>query len=171
MKKLVDLKLDMRETFGIAFLMLSISIRRSGMFKSSKIRYHGKTDFGYHVRNVCRNIDNDNYSINKKYKENRAKEQALIQEQIAKYGGVLLVRSGTDCDCVDYSYARKNTEIKNLSDLDKARFDQVESADGPCSLAIVSEEEFMMHGGDGSSFTHDHIMEAFENGRGTCVVV
>lgn len=69
-----------------------------------------------------------------------------------------------DCDCAEASYARK---FENEKEFQIWRDDFYESAEGPCSATRCTKEQYEAF----EESTRDRALEAFEDGRGTAVLI
>ena len=69
-----------------------------------------------------------------------------------------------DCDCVEVSGYGIAKDRKDFAESQQAMW---ENAEGTCWMKRCSKSEYMRYGGQEQ--TRDRVMEAYENGRGTCV--
>ena len=88
-------------------------------------------------------------------------DRAKIAGTIAKYiddaGMVGVVKSGRDCDGVEYCYG--SAERTTVMSFVHERDDMYAWADGPCYLSICSVDDLP------ESYSRDLVMEAHENGH------
>tara|TARA_R110002020_G_scaffold111976_2_gene258135 strand:- start:133 stop:390 length:258 start_codon:yes stop_codon:yes gene_type:complete len=69
-----------------------------------------------------------------------------------------------DCDCVEVSGYGVAIDRKDFAESQEAMW---ENAEGTCWMKRCSKAEYMLYGEQ--IHTRDRVMEAYENGRGTCV--
>ena len=83
---------------------------------------------------------------------------------MAKSGGIHVITWQRDCDCVDFTREDVFYTREAFEQYCERTYNH---AEGPVNIRVVSKSEYDEH----ENYSRDHVMEAFENGRGTAVTL
>ena len=91
-------------------------------------------------------------------------ERDYLLDTLADQGGIHVVKNERDCDCVSWTCAER---FETRQDYNEYCEIVERNAEGPVSISIVAARELEHFEAE----DRDHVMEAFEDGRGTAVIL
>jgi len=102
------------------------------------------------------------------YREmNELKQEIKINCELFEHGWFYVGTSSTDCDCVQSYDVRKFQSLKSFRKYCEGVYNW---AEGPTSISIISKKEYDEERHHPTR-SRDRIMEAYENGHGSSVLV
>jgi hypothetical protein len=87
-----------------------------------------------------------------------------LLEILAEQGGIHVIKWERDCDCAEWTSSHK---FKSREEFEKFCDLRYAYAEGPVSISVVSKKQYTEFVPE----SHDRVLEAFEDGKGTSVVI
>jgi hypothetical protein len=127
------------------------------------------------ITKICEQLTGIEFNRNKLERELRQlanDKETLIDElkmnsYLSQFGWFYIGISSTDCDCVQSYSVQKFQSIKSYC---KYRDNRLDWADGPTYFAIISKSDYDLER-EHPTRNRDRIMEAYENGNGSSIIV